>query len=157
MNLVAATVEGSGDDVDVIFGGIRLRVDPKALQRTKGLSDYAGKEVIVGIRPGDFEHSAVARAAGPRSTIEGEVEVIEVLGSESYVHFPVNVPPVITPDIEDLLADTGEDKELLLDDTSMFTARISPDVTVDPPERITLVVETAKMHFFDPATGDRIR
>jgi len=157
MNLVTATIEGSGTDVDVAFGGIRLRVDPGTAQRTKGLAEYAGKELIVGIRPGDFEHASIARDAGPRSTMEADVEVIEVLGPESYVHFPVNVPPVITPDIEDLLADTGADKETLLDDTSMFTARISPDVSVDPPERISLVVDTSKMHFFDPATGDRIR
>ena len=157
MNLVNAMIEGSGTEVDIVFGGIRLRVDPKALQRSPGLAAYSGKEVIVGIRPGDFEHAAVARDAGPRSTIEADVEVIEVLGPESYVHFPVNVPPVITPDIEDLLADTGVDKETLLDDMSMFTARISPDVTVHAPERVTLVVDTSKLHFFDPSTGDRVR
>jgi multiple sugar transport system ATP-binding protein len=157
MNLVTAVVEGSGTDVDVVFGGIRLRVDPRALQRAPGLSEFAGKEVIAGIRPGDFEHSQIARDNGARSTMEADVEVVEVLGSESYVHFPVLVPPVITPDIEDLLADTGEDKETLLDEQSMFTARISPDVSVEPPERVTLVVDTAKMHFFDPSTGDRIR
>jgi multiple sugar transport system ATP-binding protein len=150
-------VEGAGTDVHVTFGGISLRVDPRCLQRSPGLSAYAGKEVIAGIRPGDFEHSLVAREIGPNSTIEADVEVIEVLGSESYVHFPVSVPPVITPDIEDLLADTGEDKETLLDQQSMFTARISPDIEVDPPARVTLVVDTSKMHFFDPATGDRVR
>jgi multiple sugar transport system ATP-binding protein len=157
MNLVTAVIEGSGTEVDIVFGGIRLRVDPRALQRTPGLAAFAGKEVIAGIRPGDFEHEAAARDAGPKVTMEADVEVIEVLGSESYVHFPVAAPPVMTPDIEELLADTGADKEILLDEMSMFTARISPDVSVDPPERITLVVETAKLHFFDPSTGDRIR
>jgi multiple sugar transport system ATP-binding protein len=157
MNLVTARIEGSGTDVEAVFADVRLRIDPKALASSPHLADYAGKEVIAGIRPGDFEHSAVAQDMGVNSTLDADVDVVEVLGPESYVHFSLPVPPVITPDIEDLLADSGEDKETLLDDDSRFTARISPDVHVEPPERVTLTINTAKMHFFDPDTGDRIR
>ncbi|MEX1209001.1 MAG: sn-glycerol-3-phosphate ABC transporter ATP-binding protein UgpC [Acidimicrobiia bacterium] len=157
MNLVTARIEGSGTAVEAVFADIRLRIDPRALEGSPHLADYAGKQVIAGIRPSDFEHSAVAQDMGVNSTLDANVDVVEVLGPESYVHFSLPVPPVITPDIEDLLADTGEDTEALLDEDSRFTARISPDVHVDPPERVTLTINTAKMHFFDPETGDRIR
>jgi multiple sugar transport system ATP-binding protein len=78
-----------------------------------------------------------------------------MLGSETYVHFAVAQPPVVTPDIEELLADTGSTPESLGDETT-FTARISSDVPVRLGDRIDLVVDIAKVHFFDPATGNRV-
>ena len=46
-------------------------------------------------------------------TIRVKTDVNELLGSESYVHFMLDAPPVITPDIEELLADSGTDPETL--------------------------------------------
>lgn len=63
--------------------------------------------------------------------------------------------PVVTPDIEELLADTGRDVESLGDKTN-FIARIDPDVSVSHGDQIELVVDTSKLHFFDKGTGDRI-
>ncbi|MCH8972436.1 MAG: ABC transporter ATP-binding protein, partial [Acidobacteria bacterium] len=64
-------------------------------------------------------------------------------------------PPVITPDIEELLADTGQTASSL-GDTSKFVARVSPDARVRRGESIDLIVDTAKLHFFDSSSGDRI-
>jgi multiple sugar transport system ATP-binding protein len=65
------------------------------------------------------------------------------------------VRPVITPDIEELLADSGSDPSSLGDSTRI-TSRISSDVMVRAGERITVVVDNNKLHFFDPATNLRI-
>ena len=64
-------------------------------------------------------------------------------------------PPVITPDIEELLADTGASVDSLGDTTS-FSSRISSDVPIAVGERISLAVDTSKCHFFDPVSGLRI-
>jgi hypothetical protein len=53
------------------------------------------------------------------------------------------------------LADTGADSSSL-GDTTKFEARVSSDVFVKPGERIKLIVDAAKFHFFDPASGARI-
>jgi len=81
--------------------------------------------------------------------------VNENLGSESYVHFYVESPPVITPDIEELLADSGLDPDSLGDRTK-FTARVTADVIVPDGATVDLIVETGKLHFFDILTGDKI-
>ena len=52
--------------------------------------------------------------------------LVEQLGSEAYVHFAVPVRPVVTADIEALLAEEGTDAGALGDETK-FTARINPD------------------------------
>jgi hypothetical protein len=78
-----------------------------------------------------------------------------VLGSETFVHYEVAVPPVITPEIEELLADIKVDPSSLGHQTK-FSSRISSDVAVSPGSTTRLVVDTAKCHFFDPETGERI-
>ncbi|HWL49155.1 MAG TPA: ABC transporter ATP-binding protein, partial [Acidimicrobiia bacterium] len=88
-------------------------------------------------------------------TLNAKVEVTEMLGAETYVHFTVNRPPVVTPDIEELLADTGQDATSL-GDTTNFIARVSPDARVSRGDDIALIVDTAKMHFFDPKSGIRV-
>jgi multiple sugar transport system ATP-binding protein len=112
------------------------------------------KDLVIGIRPGDFEDSRVA-GDHPDRTMEVDVQLTEMLGSETFVHYDVAVPPVVTPDIEDLLADTGADASSL-GDTTKFESRVSSDVAVKPGERIKLVVDAAKFHFFDPESGSRI-
>ena len=95
--------------------------------------------------------------AGPddKRTIRAEVEATEMLGAETFVHFSGKRPPVITPDIEELLADTGQTASSL-GDTSKFVARVSPNARVRRGESIDLMVDTAKLHFFDSSSGDRI-
>ncbi len=154
MNLVYGTLSGSGTDVFVQFAGQRVRIDQRSLDRHPGIENHMNKELVVGIRPGAFEHEAIA-GADPERTVEAEVDVVEVLGSETFVHFQLAERPVVTPDIEELLADTGADASSL-GDTTRFAARVSSDVQVRAHERVRLVVDAGKFHFFDPASGDRI-
>jgi multiple sugar transport system ATP-binding protein len=155
MNLVTARLEGSDGKVDVSFGDERLTVHPAALEKYRHLDRYVGRDLVMGIRPGDFEDSRVARVVTPGMTMDVDVEVVEHLGAESFIHFPVPVPPVITPDIEELLADSDTDPSEL-GDISRFTARVSADVAVEVGDRITLAVDCSKLHFFDADTGDRV-
>jgi multiple sugar transport system ATP-binding protein len=78
-----------------------------------------------------------------------------MLGTDTYVHFTVNRAPVVTPDIEELLADIGRDVSSL-GETTNFIARVSPEAKVKHGDTVDLVVNTAKLHFFDPSTGERI-
>ena len=62
---------------------------------------------------------------------------------------------MITPDIEELLADTGQTVESL-GDVSHFVARVSATATVARGETVELIVDTSQLHFFDQKTGERI-
>jgi multiple sugar transport system ATP-binding protein len=110
--------------------------------------------LVVGIRPNSLEAASV-KGPDPERTMVAKVEVTEMMGAETYVHFTVNRPPVVTPDIEELLADTGQDPSSL-GDTTNFIARVSPDARVSRGDQIELIVDCAKLHFFDPKTGMRI-
>jgi multiple sugar transport system ATP-binding protein len=154
MNMVTGHLEGSGGEVFAVFGPHRLRVDPKALDRHPGLEGFMGRDLVIGIRPGDFEDHRIA-GEQPERTMAVKVDVTEVLGSETFVHYMVPVPPVVTPEIEELLADTGSDPSTLGTETK-FSSRVSSDVAVPAGSAARLVVDTAKFHFFDLDTGKRI-
>jgi len=154
MNFVYGKVEGSGDAISILFAGEKVRVNPKVV--SSKLTEYSGKEVVIGIRPEAFELVAAVPNADPNQTINVKVDLIEQLGSEAFIHFVKPSPPVITPDIRELLADQGTDPATLGNDTK-FTARVDPDFTPRPGEDTKLVVETEKLHFFDKETGEAIR
>ncbi len=154
MNMIMANMSSAGDGVKCHFGPFELDVGKPTLERHPGLEKYMGKDIVVGIRPGDFEDERVAGAA-PGRTMAVDVDVTEVLGSETLLHYGVPVPPVITPEIEELLADSEMSPESL-GTVSDFVSRISSDVTVQPGARVRLVVDTNKLYCFDPDTGARI-
>ena len=86
--------------------------------------------------------------------IRGETEE-EVLAQAAAHAQSAHDVKEITPEIEELLADSGTDAESLGTVTS-FASRVSSDVVVSQGERVRLVVDSAKFFFFDPSTGERI-
>jgi multiple sugar transport system ATP-binding protein len=154
MNLTYGRLEAQGDQVYASLANGRLRVDRRALDAHPGIENRMNEELVIGLRPNNLEAASIAGPA-PDRTLAAVVDVTEMLGADTYIHFTVDRAPVVTPDIEELLADTGRDASDLGDKTN-FIARVSPDVHVKTGDRVELVVETTKLHFFDPATGHRI-
>jgi len=152
MNMVYGHLESEEGRVWAVFAGFRIEVDPVSLDRHPGIERRMGDRLVIGIRPGNFEEAGHTPAA-PDRTIEAEVEVTEMLGNETFVHFFLPEEPVMTPDIQELLGAAAEGG---LGHETAFTARVSPDVTVRAEDRVRLVVDTSKLHFFDPDTGVRI-
>lgn len=154
MNLMYGVLENRGTDVWLKAGEAELKVDRRALDSHPGIENRMNEELVIGMRPHAMESAEIAGAA-PDRTITAVIEATEVLGAETFVHFSGKRPPVITPDIEELLADTGETAESL-GDTSHYIARVSPDANVARGDSVDLIVDTSKLHFFDSQTGDRI-
>ncbi len=151
MNFVYATVGADGTSTTLDFDGHSLAVDSGSLP--DGLAQRSGREIVVGVRPEAFEIRSAAGAGGSAMTVTSSL--VEQLGSEAYVHFAVPVRPVVTADIEALLAEEGTDAAALGDETK-FTARVNPDHAPRVGQSTELVVDTTKLHYFDPETGDTL-
>jgi multiple sugar transport system ATP-binding protein len=154
MNMIYGKLSAEGEAIWCSFAGKRVKLSQATLDRHPGLRDNLDKRLVVGIRPGEFEHASAA-ADDPDRTIEVVTDVNEMLGSETFVHFSLNEAPVVTPDVEELLADSGADVSSLGSETK-FSARVSADFDVPNGSSVRLVVDTSKIHFFDPDSGDRI-
>ncbi len=60
MNLVEARLERSGDDYAVELGDQRLTLAPELVAARPALAQWAGRELVLGIRPESLEDAAVA-------------------------------------------------------------------------------------------------
>ncbi len=157
MNFIYGSIEGEGDKVYARFGGDRVVIDPRLVKARPALADVRGQEIVIGIRPEVFEVlSALPGTDTTDRTVEAHIGLVEQLGSEAYVHFVKQERPVITPDIKELLDDQGTDPATL-GDTTKVVARVDPDHCPAIGETVRLYVDTSKLHFFHPHSGDVIR
>ncbi|HJQ78017.1 MAG TPA: sn-glycerol-3-phosphate ABC transporter ATP-binding protein UgpC [Acidimicrobiia bacterium] len=154
MNLIYGHLEAEGDQVWAVLPHTRLAVGKRSLANHPGLENRMGEELVIGIRPSDMEAASIA-GHDPDRSMEVTVEVTEMLGADTYVHYVIDERPVVTPDIEELLADSDQDASSLGTKTN-FVARVSPDIRVKHGERLQLTVDCEKLKFFDQKTGTRI-
>jgi multiple sugar transport system ATP-binding protein len=142
MNLVEATI----DDADVVFGQVRIPLDP----RRRPLGVGAGR-VILGVRPETFEDAAFAPVELPR--VDVEVVVLEELGSDAHVFFRVDATRIATAALEEEV-DDGVD--LVTDRGSLLNARVDPRTTARVGGMVRLAVDPSRFHFFDAETGSSL-
>jgi multiple sugar transport system ATP-binding protein len=159
MNLVQARVDPDG--VHVSFADARLRVDEEALGDRPALASYAGRDVVLGIRPDATEDAAIARDAPPDRRLSAVAELRETVGSEAFVHFTLDAEPVVTEDTRELASDTGTEMLQKLEEEAAkhrtpFVARMHARSRAREGERVEIAVDTRELHFFDPVTGDGI-
>ena len=158
MNLYEAIVSPEADSVKV--GSQPLSLPEATLAARPALRGYRDRKVIVGIRPEDLEDPALAdAAAGAGNTLAADVELVEALGNELQVHFLTDA----TKARSEVAAAAQETEEL--GDLASFqpgearaegVARISPRSDFRAGSRVTMVVRTASLHFFDADTGKAI-
>jgi multiple sugar transport system ATP-binding protein len=141
MNLV----EGRLDDDAVEFDGYRFPLD--RLHRPRAARD---SRVIIGIRPEDFD-----LAANGLPSIAADVTVVEELGSDTHVIFPIDAPRLSSAELG--VARETDDDQLLADTRTQFNARIDAHMHVQPGERLQLSVDPSRFHFFDADTGDALQ
>jgi multiple sugar transport system ATP-binding protein len=146
MNMVTAQLTRSDAGLTVSFGQFRLTVDEELVATRPALRSFEGGNVILGIRPEDFEDAAFAPEGSPERTLDTVATLREALGSEVLVHFEVATAGATG-------ADAGEFMEPLGDAGAIFVARIHPRTAAREGEKLRLVVNTQRLHFFDPATG----
>jgi multiple sugar transport system ATP-binding protein len=153
MNLVTAGVISDDDGAAVTFGGHRLAVPESVVHARPEIKAYFGRDVIIGIRPSDFEDASLTEQPWPR--IPAVAHVIEALGSEIHVIFFIDAPPVEHKDVADLGPQGEEDESAmpLHEGKSLWTARVNARSGVRAGDRIELGVDTSNMHFFDPESG----
>jgi multiple sugar transport system ATP-binding protein len=160
MNLLEGRLEEGEGGLVVILGGYRLAVPQEIVAARSGLRAHAGRPIVVGIRPEDMEDAELVSDAPADRRIRAEVNLREALGSDVVVHFKVDAPAAMTEDVKELAVDVGaealEDVERQATEGANVIARLNPRTRAKAGERIELVVDTHRLHFFDPDTGSGI-
>ena len=145
MNLVEARL--SGDTIS--FGGFTIPLDRE--RRPRFAEDG---RVIVGIRPEAFEDAKFAGGGLPQ--IEVPVDVLEELGSDSHVFFPVEADQVV---VEDALVDDPDDEVSILaeeKDRTLMIARVDARTDARVGGSVRLAIDPSRLYFFSPETGESL-
>ena len=149
MNLVRAELAGSV----VRFGDCVLPVPDGVRSARPTLAAHEGKQVVLGIRPEDIEDVEHARNSGGRLTVE--IDIREDMGSEVFVHFAIDAEPVETQEVLEAMEeeDVPEAVRERMRRGVPFIARLERGTAAKEKEQLELVVDTERLHFFDPETG----
>jgi multiple sugar transport system ATP-binding protein len=161
MNFVEGRIDAADGRCGVAFAEHRLALDQSVLAGRPALRGYAGRPVIVGIRPEMLADAALQPGCPPDRCLRATIDLREDMGHEVFAYFAVSAPSVLTEDTRELAEDRGGDAVAALEQEanaqrSIFVARFSSDSRVAEGDTINVAVDTAKLHFFDPATGDAI-
>jgi multiple sugar transport system ATP-binding protein len=125
MNLLRGRLVGEDARCVLQLGSRQLSLPDELLERRPALMRRVGEELVVGIRP-----EALSAAGPARPTLEGEVKLVESLGSEVLAHVEVDAVSV----------------------RGRVIARLEPTVPVATGDRLALVADPMRFHFFDPQT-----
>ncbi len=129
MNTVTATVLDEGGDTYLKFGEAKIKLPANKGRRPEVLA-YAGKEVIMGVRPECLHDEEVFLAQYPEAIVSANVDVVEAMGSETYLY--------------------------LVCEGSNMTAKVSPRTTAATGDTIKVAIDTSKIHLFDKETEKAI-
>ena len=159
MNLAEAKLVRD-DGLSLVFGDYKLPIPASVMERVPGLNVFVGRNVIVGVRPSDFEDAAFLQEQG-RPVIKAEVAIAEELGSEVNVIFPINSRPVqheVMLAKFDKQAQEADETEALTaeEGQSLWTARVHPKTQARAGRTIELAIDVDQLHYFDPESGQAI-
>ncbi len=158
MNFVSTRLERADGGLKAAVGDQVLRLDPKVLSARPALENHVGKDIIVGIRPQDFEDAALVGDLPEGSRLKAHIDLVEALGTQTLVHFAVNAPVVLTEDMKELAADIGGEQVEKLEEQAQagrndFVAELDPKSKASQGDDVELFVDTTQLHFFDPESA----
>ncbi|MET0558748.1 MAG: sn-glycerol-3-phosphate ABC transporter ATP-binding protein UgpC [Solirubrobacterales bacterium] len=117
--------------------------------------------VVAGLRPENFEDADIVGEdlKGERGLVfEADVDLVESLGSDLFAYFHIESEGIESEQLADLisdrLAETGAAG--LREGQEQIVARLDPTSRVRRRERARLWADTAKLHLFDPESGESL-
>ena len=125
MNFLDGTLKKAGDQFVVDLAGTEVPL-PKEKTADGKLDAYVGKTLKVGIRPEDIKDDEEFLEKHPNSHLSAEVEVSELMGAEIYLYL------------------TYQGQNLM--------ARVAPTSKSRRGDKVTMAMDTHKIHLFDPET-----
>ncbi len=126
MNFINATLNVEGSDVYVSFENISIKLPERFAVEEVMARD--GQEVIFGVRPEAITDESTFVTDHPEASFAADVDVVEMLGAETYLYVTVNA-------------------------ALPLTCRVDPTTSQSAVgEQVDLAIDTERIHIFDKDT-----
>ncbi len=127
MNFIEGEIITKDNSLYFNEGTFQVKINEEMYDKLK---DYRNKKVCFGIRPEDIHDKLFIPEAPKEATVQATVEVVEPMGSETILYL-----------------NTGK---------SSFTAKVSSKEQPEVNQKVELVFDMSKVHFFDNETEKTI-
>lgn len=128
MNFFDVMLKGTRDNITVEGDSFQL---PIPAERTKGLDQYLGQTVTMGIRPEDLHDANFIPPNIHTGTLDAQVDVTELMGNEVYLY--------------------------LLTGKSSYVARVDPRTKARVGNKVQMAANLDNVHFFSKSNEKAIR
>jgi multiple sugar transport system ATP-binding protein len=146
---------------EVVDGKIHLPIGEVDPAHIEGLELPSQGKIVAGMRPENFEDASIVPGevkAERGLTFDADMDLVESLGSDLYAYFHIESEGVQSDQLADLvgerLAETGAAGRR--EGHEQIVARLEPTSKVKRRQKAELWADTAKLHLFDPESGERI-
>ncbi|HUF02469.1 MAG TPA: sn-glycerol-3-phosphate ABC transporter ATP-binding protein UgpC [Gaiellaceae bacterium] len=161
MNMVEAAIERNNGKLLVHVGEQSLTLGDEVLKARPAVAAYAGRRVVLGIRPESLEDAALEPDVPADRQIKGVLVLREPLGSEIVAHFEVDAPPALTEDVRELARDVGQETTVPATveegaGKTTMVGRFGPRSRARAGSIVDVAVDTSGLHFFDLESGHGI-
>jgi multiple sugar transport system ATP-binding protein len=155
MNLARGTIEGRDGGQIVRMGSIGIPIPAEVVHERK-LDAWAGREVIVGIRPEDIEGPPEDGRNDDAVTIEATIDRVEALGADILGFFTIDAPPAKSEAIAEATGGGLEEVSLITREGTPFCATFEPRSGLRRGDRVDVAIDVRRLHFFDPESENAI-
>ncbi|MBQ7274961.1 MAG: sn-glycerol-3-phosphate ABC transporter ATP-binding protein UgpC [Clostridiales bacterium] len=130
MNFINATINVDGNDVYVTFENVTVKLPER--YAVEEVMERDGQEVIFGVRPEAITDEATYVTEHPETAFAADVDVVEMLGAETYLYVTVN-------------------------GALPLTCRVDPTTSQSTVGQVVdLAIDTNRIHLFDKDTEQSI-
>ncbi|MHB1511192.1 MAG: ABC transporter ATP-binding protein [Acidimicrobiales bacterium] len=145
------------DALSVRVGSQTIALNEAVHHMRPALRAHGNEKVVLGVRPEDLSvHEGDPSGASDSTlvSLQGDVELVEALGSELLVHFTTDARRVEAEEAKDADAE-GLNAGTILSSGSGI-ARVEPRSSLVAGMRVRFLLDPRRLHFFDPRTGEAI-
>ena len=130
MNFINATINVEGSDVYISFENVTVKLPER--YAVEEVMERDGQEVIFGVRPEAITDEATFVTDHPETAFSADVDVVEMLGAETYLYVTVN-------------------------GALPLTCRVDPTTSQSTVGQVVdLAIDTNRIHIFDKDTEQSI-
>ena len=116
----------------------------------------ASNQLIAGIRPEAFTEASRGSEPSDAAGFSPRIDVVELLGSETYVYFRVECDAQFSADVLGSAEQAGAAPVGSQGNEVQVVARLAPSTRVAVGQNVTLSLDVAGLKLFDPRTGESV-
>src|SRR3954452_21806170 len=134
------------------LGDVTMNDELRRLLDTGG----TGREVILGVRPENFEDASLVGADEKAHglTFDATIEVVESMGSDVFVYFTREGETARSAELDELARDSGRADTGMSGD--QIVARLDAATKIREGEKAALWLDTRTIHVFAPVSGPNL-